>query len=116
VASTTSNRSVPSASLYRFFAPGGVLSRTHPAYEFRRGQLQMAEAVEHLLVVVHEEDGPLHAAPRVPAEAGVAPSWTTCAGAHCDHGVAQSITPWSPGAGGLGLPVTSTTSPIWLKL
>src|SRR6202795_3973951 len=34
------------ASLYQFFAPGGVLSRTHPAYEFRRGQLQMAQAVE----------------------------------------------------------------------
>jgi ATP-dependent DNA helicase DinG len=33
-------------SLYQFFAPGGVLSRTHPAYEFRRGQLQMAQAVE----------------------------------------------------------------------
>ena len=38
-----------SASLYNFFAPGGVLSRTHPAYEFRRGQLQMAEAVERAL-------------------------------------------------------------------
>src|SRR5215468_208980 len=44
-------------SLYSFFAPGGALSRSHPAYEFRRGQLQMAEAVEqaiadkrHLLV------------------------------------------------------------------
>ena len=37
------------ASLYQFFAPGGVLSRTHPAYEFRRGQLQMAEAVEQAL-------------------------------------------------------------------
>jgi ATP-dependent DNA helicase DinG len=36
-------------SLYAFFAPGGVLSRTHPAYEFRRGQLQMAEAVERAL-------------------------------------------------------------------
>src|SRR6202051_5014373 len=36
-------------SLYQFFAPGGVLSRTHPAYEFRRGQLQMAEAVERAL-------------------------------------------------------------------
>jgi ATP-dependent DNA helicase DinG len=36
-------------SLYQFFAPGGVLSRTHPAYEFRRGQLQMAEAVEQAL-------------------------------------------------------------------
>ena len=26
-----------------------MLSRTHPAYEFRRGQLQMAQAVEHAL-------------------------------------------------------------------
>jgi ATP-dependent DNA helicase DinG len=33
-------------SLYQFFSPGGVLSQTHPAYEFRRGQLQMAQAVE----------------------------------------------------------------------
>src|SRR6267142_4076909 len=52
VASTTSNRSAPSgkdASLHQFFAPGGVLSRTHPAYEFRHGQLQMAEAVEKAL-------------------------------------------------------------------
>ena len=37
------------ASLYQFFAPGGILSRTHPAYEFRRGQLQMAQAVEQAL-------------------------------------------------------------------
>jgi ATP-dependent DNA helicase DinG len=36
-------------SLYNFFAPGGVLSQTHPAYEFRRGQLQMAQAVEEAL-------------------------------------------------------------------
>ena len=36
-------------SLYQFFAPGGVLSRTHPAYEFRQGQLQMAQAVEQAL-------------------------------------------------------------------
>ena len=36
-------------SLYRFFGPGGVLAKTHPAYEFRRGQLQMAEAVEQAL-------------------------------------------------------------------
>jgi ATP-dependent DNA helicase DinG len=46
------NRPDPSgkdASLYQFFAPGGVLSRTHPAYEFRRGQLQMAQAVEQAL-------------------------------------------------------------------
>jgi len=37
------------ASLYQFFSPGGLLSRTHPAYEFRRGQLQMAQAVEQAL-------------------------------------------------------------------
>ena len=48
VASTTSNRPVSgkTATLHQFFGPGGVLSKTHPAYEFRRGQLQMAEAVE----------------------------------------------------------------------
>jgi ATP-dependent DNA helicase DinG len=52
VVSATSNRSAPSgkgASLQQFFGPGGVLSRTHPAYEFRRGQLQMAQAVEQAL-------------------------------------------------------------------
>jgi ATP-dependent DNA helicase DinG len=37
------------ASLHQFFGPGGILSRTHPAYEFRRGQLQMAEAVDQAL-------------------------------------------------------------------
>src|SRR6202142_4573997 len=37
------------SSLYQFFAPGGVLARTHPAYEFRGGQLQMAQAVEQAL-------------------------------------------------------------------
>ena len=50
--STPSARSAPSgkdASLYQFFAPGGVLAHTHPAYEFRRGQLQMAQAVEQAL-------------------------------------------------------------------
>jgi ATP-dependent DNA helicase DinG len=36
-------------SLFNFFSAGGVLSRTHPAYEFRRGQLQMAQAVEQAL-------------------------------------------------------------------
>lgn len=36
-------------SLYSFFAPGGALASSHPAYEFRRGQLQMAEAVEQAL-------------------------------------------------------------------
>jgi ATP-dependent DNA helicase DinG len=39
----------PMPSLHQFFAPGGVLQQAHPAYEFRRGQLQMAEAVEHAL-------------------------------------------------------------------
>src|ERR1700758_541367 len=50
--SAPASRPTPSgkdASLYQFFAPGGVLSRTHPAYEFRRGQLQMAQAVEQAL-------------------------------------------------------------------
>jgi ATP-dependent DNA helicase DinG len=37
------------SSLHQFFAPGGVLSQKHPAYEFRRGQLQMAQAVEQSL-------------------------------------------------------------------
>lgn len=36
-------------SLHAFFGPGGLLSRTHPAYEYRRGQLQMAQAVEEAL-------------------------------------------------------------------
>jgi ATP-dependent DNA helicase DinG len=52
----TSNRTAPAgkngptaSTLYQFFSPGGVLARTHPAYEFRRGQLQMAEAVEKAL-------------------------------------------------------------------
>jgi ATP-dependent DNA helicase DinG len=38
-----------SGSLYAFFAPGGALSKAHPEYEFRRGQLQMAEAIERAL-------------------------------------------------------------------
>ncbi len=51
---SSTSQSVPSsagkiASLHQFFAPGGVLSKTHPAYEFRRGQLQMAQAVEEAL-------------------------------------------------------------------
>jgi ATP-dependent DNA helicase DinG len=37
------------SSLYHFFAPGGLLSKTHPAYEFRRGQLQMAQSVEEAI-------------------------------------------------------------------
>jgi ATP-dependent DNA helicase DinG len=50
--STSPSRAVPTpkdASLHQFFAPGGVLARAHPAYEFRRGQLQMAQAVEQAL-------------------------------------------------------------------
>ena len=48
------SRQLPSSaaripSLYQFFGPGGVLAKSHPAYEFRRGQLQMAEAVEQAL-------------------------------------------------------------------
>jgi len=50
---STSQPAVPAkkseVALYNFFGPGGVLSRTHPAYEFRRGQLQMAQAVEQAL-------------------------------------------------------------------
>jgi ATP-dependent DNA helicase DinG len=37
------------ASLYSFFGPGGALAQAHPQYEFRRGQLQMAEQVEAAL-------------------------------------------------------------------
>jgi len=50
---STSQPAVPvklnEISLYNFFASGGILSRMHPAYEFRRGQLQMAQAVEQAL-------------------------------------------------------------------
>jgi ATP-dependent DNA helicase DinG len=48
---SSSHPATPAAefSLYQFFAPGGLLSKTHPAYEFRRGQLQMAQAVEEAL-------------------------------------------------------------------
>jgi ATP-dependent DNA helicase DinG len=52
VSPATPTRSAPGgkdASLHQFFAPGGVLAKTHPAYEFRRGQLQMAQAVEQAL-------------------------------------------------------------------
>ena len=51
-ASHLSTQPAPAAagfSLYQFFAPGGLLAKTHPAYEFRRGQLQMAQAVEEAL-------------------------------------------------------------------
>ncbi|MGA2000467.1 MAG: ATP-dependent DNA helicase [Terriglobales bacterium] len=47
--SSQSAQTAASGSLYSFFAPGGLLSKTHPAYEFRRGQLQMAEEVAKAL-------------------------------------------------------------------
>jgi len=48
-ASRSATSGTSGISLYQFFAPGGLLSRTHPAYEFRRGQLQMAQAVEQAI-------------------------------------------------------------------
>jgi ATP-dependent DNA helicase DinG len=36
-------------TVHQFFAPGGLLSQAHPQYEFRRGQLQMADGVERAL-------------------------------------------------------------------
>ena len=47
--STVSQTAPAQPTLHNFFAPGGLLSRTHPAYEFRRGQLEMAQAVEQAL-------------------------------------------------------------------
>ena len=44
---TTQTRRQP--TLHQFFAPGGLLSQAHPNYEFRRGQLQMAQEVEKAL-------------------------------------------------------------------
>src|SRR5216110_3288847 len=37
------------ASAHRFFSRHGTLSKWHPNYEFREGQLKMAEAVESAL-------------------------------------------------------------------
>src|SRR5437762_2497652 len=39
----------PNFTLHDFFSPGGLLAKAHPQFEFRRGQLQMAEAVEQAL-------------------------------------------------------------------
>jgi ATP-dependent DNA helicase DinG len=41
--------SSPKLTARSFFARGGILSRVHPGYEFRPGQLEMAEAVEAAL-------------------------------------------------------------------
>lgn len=48
-ASTARTSGGKTATLHQFFAPGGVLASSHPAYEFRRGQLQMAQAIEQAL-------------------------------------------------------------------
>ncbi len=39
--------------VYDFFAPGGVLARSSLPYEFRRGQLEMAQAIERALTTHH---------------------------------------------------------------
>ena len=39
--------------VYDFFAPGGMLARSSLPYEFRRGQLEMAQAVERALAEHH---------------------------------------------------------------
>ncbi len=36
-------------TIYSFFAKDGLLSRSHPNYEYRRSQYEMAKAVEHAL-------------------------------------------------------------------
>jgi len=38
-----------SSSVRQFFSRHGALSKWHPSYEYRRGQLEMAEAVESAL-------------------------------------------------------------------
>src|ERR1700683_3831822 len=40
--------------LDKIFAPGGWLARHHPKYEFRPGQLEMAEGVESALENRHQ--------------------------------------------------------------
>ena len=46
---TTTPHPAGAPSLYQFFSPGGALAKAHPAYEFRRGQLEMAQAIEQAL-------------------------------------------------------------------
>jgi len=36
-------------SIKSFFGRNGLLSQTHPSYEYRNGQLEMAEAIESAL-------------------------------------------------------------------
>lgn len=45
-ATKTASNSPSATNARKFFGRGGVLSRWHPNYEFRPGQLEMAEAVE----------------------------------------------------------------------
>jgi ATP-dependent DNA helicase DinG len=42
----TNNAKTERVPLERVFGPGGWLSRRHPNYEYRPGQLEMAESVE----------------------------------------------------------------------
>jgi ATP-dependent DNA helicase DinG len=46
---TALNKSPEKPPLEKIFGPHGWLARHHPAYEYRRGQLEMAEAVEAAL-------------------------------------------------------------------
>ena len=46
---TTTNKPPDKLPLDKVFAPGGWLARHHPNYEFRPGQLEMAETVEAAL-------------------------------------------------------------------
>ena len=43
----------PGAGARRFFSRGGPLSQWHPHYEFRPGQVEMAEAVGSALIDKH---------------------------------------------------------------
>ena len=52
-ASPSGRASGTGPSLYQFFSAGGVLSRSHRAYEFRHGQLEMAQAVEKAIQERH---------------------------------------------------------------
>lgn len=51
--SSTSQLAPSLPKVYDFFAPGGVLARSSLPYEFRRGQLEMAQAVERALTQHH---------------------------------------------------------------
>jgi ATP-dependent DNA helicase DinG len=46
---STNQKTTDKLSLDKVFAPGGWLARHHPNYEFRPGQLEMAESVEAAL-------------------------------------------------------------------